>query len=315
MKKTKDLTNEFKNCVLIQYSIKFYRGKKKLSKAKLARMVRENPAAADWLTGSKSIIDPAEVKKVGKINNKVVAYLNPKNPDSPCLPHPLHGMKIIPIALMEEVDAEMQKFESEFWPTAETFKDRFEEFKEFSKTMYDADGFYNEFEFPDNIDDKFGFTWKYYELSTPDSIKAISMDIYNREKEKVKDELQEVKADCINALRTSFAGMVNHLVEKFTGKKKYKNRKTGRMRTQDMQWHESTIDNFYDFFGYFSDRNVFNDAELQDLVEKAKDVLKGRDAGIVKENDSLKKQIAGEMGEVQKAINELVKKPRRKIDL
>jgi hypothetical protein len=278
-------------------------------------MVKENPDAADWLTGSKSIIDPVEIKKIGKVVNKATSLLNPDNPDSPCLPHPIKGMKMIPFTLMEETEQALQDIETEFWKEKEKFMENVEDYKAAAKVNFDPDGMFSEFEYPDNIDHKFHFGWKYLQMETPDKLKSISMDFYNREKQKIMDELETTKDDCIKALRTSFAGLVNHLIERFTGKSKYKNRKTGRMVTKDNQFHDSTIDNFYDFFGYFSDRNVFGDAELQDLVEKAKDVLKGRDAGIIKENDSLKKQIAGQMSEVQQAINELVKKPRRKIDL
>ena len=90
---------------IIQFSAGYWRAKKKMPREKLEKIVENNPAAAKWLTGSQSLIDPVEIKKIGKKASLASNYLNPSNPESPVLRYPIAGLKTIPIALIEKCDA------------------------------------------------------------------------------------------------------------------------------------------------------------------------------------------------------------------
>ena len=97
--------------------------------------------------------------------------------------------------------------------------------------------------------------------------------------------------------------MVNHIVERFS------NGGTAKV------YRDTTVENFYDFFETFKSRNIFEDNALAEIVEKAQGILKGKPAGIFRENDSMKKQVRTGMKKIQGEIDELFEKPRRKIKM
>ena len=73
------------------------------------------------------------------------------------------------------------------------------------------------------------------------------------------------------------------------------------------------MNNFYEFFETFKERNIFKDAQLAELVERAKAVLGGESAESIRSNDQLKERIGADMEDVEKALAEVFSMPRRKI--
>lgn len=293
----------FKNAVVIVFSAGYYRAKKKISRDKLEQMVSRNPSAAEWLTGSRSIIDPVEIKKMGKLYNKATGYLNPDNPDSPCLPHPIAGFKLIPMSLMMDVDAELTSLQSEFFAGRDKFIADFQSFKVVAQSNLQTDGLWSEMDYPADISSKFHFGWKFLSMDTPDKLKSLSPELYEREKRKLEVDMENTRQQCVEALRATMVDMVNHIVERFS------NGGTAKV------YRDSTVENFYDFFETFKSRNIFQDDALSEIVEKAQGILKGKPAGMFRENDSMKKQVRKDMKVISNQMETLFEKPRRKIKM
>jgi hypothetical protein len=294
----------FENAVVIVFSAGYYRAKKKISREKLEQMVSQNPSAAEWLTGSRSIIDPVEIKAMGKLYNKATGYLNPDNPDSPCLPHPIAGFKLIPIDLMMDVDAELTSLQTDFYAGRDKFIGNFESMKAAGQSTLELDGLWSEMDYPADITSKFHFGWKFLQMDTPEKLKSLSPELYEREKKKLEADMEYTRLQCVEALRATMADMIGHIIERFSN-----GGQTAKV------YRDSTVENFYDFFETFKSRNIFKDDALAEVVNKAQAVLKGRPAGIFRENDSVKKQVRGQMKSISDEMETLFEKPRRKINL
>jgi hypothetical protein len=66
----------------------------------------------------------------------------------------------------------------------------------------------------------------------------------------------------------------------------------------------------------FSDRNLFNDAKLAELVDQVRDAVKGLSTGKLRQDANLRKYIADEMNQLRVAIDGALEDlPRRKIRL
>jgi len=297
-------TNGFDQCCIIQFSSGYWRAKKKLSKERLTQLVQNNPKAAEWLTGNKSIINPAEIKKIGKVNNKAVTYLNPDTPGSPVLKHPVKGLKIIPFTLVEKCNERLEIIKAEMMEARDYLLANLDEFKDIARGFNDLDGLYNELDFPQDIKSKFYFEWRFLSMSSvPEEMAILSPDVYQKAVEKMSETLEEIKADSISALRVTFHDMIAKITERFTS--------NGETKT----FRNSTVNNFYDFFQQFKERNIFNDEELSKLVIKAQAVLKNRDPDEIRDNDSMKKLIRKDMLPLEKELENLTKTHRRKLDL
>ena len=77
----------------------------------------------------------------------------------------------------------------------------------------------------------------------------------------------------------------------------------------------STVNNFYEYFETFKERNIFKDDQLAELVERAESVLGGHSAESIRSSDQLKERIREGMAEVEGAMAEILSMPRRKIIL
>ena len=83
--------------------------------------------------------------------------------------------------------------------------------------------------------------------------------------------------------------------------------------TKPKVFKNGTINNFYAFFETFKARNIFNDSELTELVDRARAVLGGQNATTIRSNDELKEQIRDGMAGVENAMDEMLSRPRRRI--
>ena len=305
-KTTIDTMEAMNQACIIQFSAGYWRAKKKIPKEKLERIVENNPAAAKWLTGSQSVIDPAEIKKVGKTINSVSTFLNPSNPDSLVLKYPIAGLKIIPIALVEKCDEQLKIFKEEFTVAYKEFLSNLEEFKEAAKNDLELDGLFNEIDYPMDLESKYHMEWRFLLMQTPDNIMKIAPDVYAREKEKFVEVMEETRQEAVAALRVTFSDMVSNIVDRFGNAKD---------DTKQKIFKNTTVNNFYDFFEQFKARNIFDDKELDELVIKAQSVLKGRNPEDIRDNVAFKDQIRKGMLPLEEQLKKLTEAPRRKLDL
>ena len=115
--------------------------------------------------------------------------------------------------------------------------------------------------------------------------------------------MEEAREMAVESLREEFAGLVEHICERFTlgadgQPKKFKN---------------ATVESFYEFFQTFRERNVFEDSALSELVDRARSALDGTPANTIRESSSLKDRVKSRMDDVKDKVQEILSTPRRKI--
>jgi cobalamin biosynthesis protein CbiG len=114
--------------------------------------------------------------------------------------------------------------------------------------------------------------------------------------------MEEARQLAVQSLREEFAGMIERITERFStnggAPKIFKN---------------STVNNFYEYFETFKQRNIFKDTELEEIVSRAQAILGGRSAEDIRNDENLKNRIRCGMDEVEKAMSEIFIMPRRKI--
>jgi hypothetical protein len=131
----------------------------------------------------------------------------------------------------------------------------------------------------------------------------LSPEVYEREKEKFVQTMDEARKLAVQSLREEFSSMVERITERFTsgvdGKPKiFKN---------------STVNSFYEFFENFKERNIFRDNELSALVDQAQHILSGQTPKTIRDNLFVKERIRKGMESVEDSMAEAFERPRRKI--
>ena len=287
------MENIFEKGCLVQLSISKWGGVKKIDDSKLAKMVE----AHEWLTATKKLVDPESLKPICKIGNAARSYLVGVS-----LPFPIQGMVFAPKEMISRVDQRLEEFRAEFNEVVNLFTRDYPRLRE-TAMVYLGDLF-NEVDYPVQVEQRFSFNWRFITLDVPNGKTGIlSPELYEREKEKFIQTMEEARTLAIESLREEFASMVDRITERFSetsdGKPKvFKN---------------ATVESFYEFFETFKERNIFRDEQLAQLVERAQAVLGGVSPEGIRTNEGLRANIHVGMAEIETAMAEGLIRPRRKI--
>jgi hypothetical protein len=117
----------------------------------------------------------------------------------------------------------------------------------------------------DDVRSRFTFTWQYVSYGVPEQLREISARFFEEEREKAVVAMSEACTEIQQVMRASLLEMVNHLRERLSDQA---DGKPQRLR-------ESTVQKLRDFLATFDLRNVVDDQDLKEQVEKARSLLDG----------------------------------------
>jgi hypothetical protein len=210
-------------------------------------------------------------------------------------------MVFIPKEMISRVDQRLEEFKAEFNQTITTFLHDYDRLRE--TAMVYLQDLFNEVDYPVHVEKKFSFAWRFIILDVPNGKSGIlSPEIYEREKEKFIQTMEEARTMAIESLREEFGSMVERITERFT-------QSDGKPKV----FKNTTVESFYEFFETFKERNIFRDEQLNELVERAQGVLGGVSAESIRTNEHLKENIRTGMAEIENAMAMALARPRRKI--
>jgi hypothetical protein len=287
--------NIFAKACLIQLSTSCWTGTRMLQAG-----VMESIGNSDWLKGKKLLINPellGPIKTTIHKARQVVAKT--------ALPFPLTGLYLVPKESIENVDVQLESIKAEFWDKVDNFLTFYTEAREEARQVIGE--LFNETDYPENIQDKFRFDWRFVTLATPNQANILTPELYTREVEKFQSLMSEARDMSILALREEFAGLVGHLVERMT---------TGKPKS----FKSTMLNGTKEFFESFNDRNIFDDAKLSELVEEAKLIVSQASVGSfgnsLSYNEVVRKRFSDDMAVLKMAIDEAIEElPRRRIRL
>ena len=287
--------NLFEKGCLIQLSVSKWGGVKKIDKTKLAEMV--DSADYDWVTATKKLVDPESLKPICKVGNAARNWLA-----SVSLPFPITGMVFLPKEMITSTDEKLTEFKKQFNQTVNSFINDYGRLRETAQVC--LGNLFNEVDYPLDIQKKFSFTWRFVILSVPNgNSRILAPEVYEREKQKFIQTMEEARKMAIEALREEFASMVERICERFT------DGPDGKPRV----FKNATVDSFYQYFETFKERNIFNDTQLADLVERAQAIIGGQSPDDIRSDERLKNTIKTGMTEVEETMAEIFNRPRRRI--
>ena len=287
------MENLFEKGCLVQLSASVWGATRKIQ----PRQITDLPVSGEWLRASKKLVDPEALKPVNKIINKARSYLTATS-----LPFPIKGMEFVPKEMISRVDERLNGFKSEFNHSVETFMGSYDRLREVA--MVHLGELFNETEYPLDVRKKFAFIWRFIILDVPNgNTSLLAPEVYEREKEKFVQTMEQARELAVQSLREEFAGMVERITDRFS------HGPNGDVKV----FKNGTVNHFYEYFETFKERNIFKDHELSELVERAKGILGGKSAEEIRSDDRFKERIREGMEDVEKAMAEILSMPRRKI--
>ncbi|GJL52914.1 MAG: hypothetical protein NPIRA02_00460 [Nitrospirales bacterium] len=276
-----------KNAVLLLFSVRKFGIRRKVE-------TTEFPVTADpALIGvTKRILDCPEYQAITRLDNQTRRRLfQIALPSSLC-----KGMALVPAKLIHELDELITTYKSQRDSLIETFCGVYPTRKQEALlrlgTLFDTD------DYPpvEDIRNEFRVDCQYLSFDLPAVLETISSEVFAREKtqaaNKVRDMIQEIQ----RTLRAAMADLVSHLINRLTPDE------VGKRKT----FRSSTVTNLMDFLNRFDARNLGQDHELQELVERSKTLLSGVTATHLKNDDHLSNTVCDGLGRIKSQLDDLL---------
>ena len=114
--------------------------------------------------------------------------------------------------------------------------------------------------------------------------------------------------EAVRLAETAFTDELANLVEHLT------DRLSGQQDGKPKVFRDTAITNLTEFFQRFQRLNIRSNEQLDELVSQAQDIVRGVQPQQLRENLELRERVAGQLGGVQQALDDLlVDRPRRNI--
>ena len=285
--------NMFKEAALIQLTATCWSIDKKLPQELLSDV--GNP---DFLKGKKLLLNPESTALIKQVIGKARNYLR-----KIALPFPIVGCLLIPKKLIPDAQEYLTKLEWDYNSCVDDFLRWYPQ--EVDDARESLGELFDETDYPtkETIRDKFKFTWRYVTVG-PSNSRVLPPSVYRQEMAKFQNLMEQARVDALSALRQEFVDLVSNITDKLSGSE---DGKPKRLR-------ESSVANLMNFLNNFSERNLFEDENLQALVEQCRSIISGTSAERIRSNTQVKEKIHSEMSALLDGISDdFVDLPRRKL--
>jgi hypothetical protein len=289
-------SNIMDRCVLLQVSVSSFGVKRKLPTSK----IDAGDANKTFLHVSKDLIKSERYTAIRKADGDFRTWLT-----SRCLPSLFkEGIYLLPIDLIEEVDAEIQKYTAARQERIDRFLEEYPDKRDEAETELGSCFDASQYPEPMAVRATFGVVTRYLSFSTPGNLRGINKDIFDRETQKLKETIASAQEEIQTVLRAGFSELVTHLIDRLSPDA------TGKQKV----FRDSLIGNVRDFMANFAARNITDDAELAALVDQAREIIEGVDPQTLRDHRGVRNTVREALADVKSTLDEmLVDKPGRKI--
>jgi hypothetical protein len=267
---------------------------KKVNIARIA--VRDFEGAIDdkvkksRLKASKKLLDSPELAAINSFDNKL-----DKEIDDICLPFEF-GIKLAPHMAVDMIEGKLVAAAAERALLVETFLEAYPE--RCAQANIDLNTLANTGDFPpvQEVRRRFGFSWRWLSFAVPDELKNIAPQVWKQECAKAADRMAEASAEIQLVLREAMAKLVEHMAERLTEK-----------NGKPVLFFTSTLTNLTEFLANFDFRNITDDAELQAVVAKTRNLLTGVDLEQIRSPGAARARIQAGVAALAVQLDGLVK--------
>ena len=223
------------------------------------------------------------------------------------MPSPFRrGTYLIPLDLVEQVDGKIVEYQEKRRFLADAFLAVYDSSVESAKKR--LNGLFNVGDYPsaDKVRAAFYVDVRYMAFGVPEKLEGIRKDIFEREKAKAEASWKEASEEVRQAMRVGLADVVDHMVERLQGNG------DGKPRV----FRDTLVENMTEYLELFDPRNITDDTQLAQLVERCRNVLDGVDADALRASDAIRTKVRDGMVQVQATLDAMViDRPARRIVL
>lgn len=273
--------------------------RKSLNTEQKAQAAEQFGAEGQYLSAAKKLIDTKHdaFQQVTAVRGQIISFWKALS-----LPYPEPAVRLIRLDEVERFNQGMTEFRRELSVAVANLDREFESLKAAARDRLGS--LYNPADYPHSLRDMFAVEWDFPSVEPPEYLLRLNPHLYQQERQRITARFDEAVKLAEEAFASEFAKLVSHLTERLTADP------SGERKI----FRDSAITNLSQFFDRFRHLNVRSNADLDRLVETARQVLTGTDPHIVRSSPSLRQHITAELASVQANLDRmLVDQPRRRI--
>ncbi|WP_394277902.1 DUF3150 domain-containing protein [Desulfovibrio piger] len=285
--------NMFREAALLQLTATCWQLDKKLPQSMLADV-----GNVDFLRGRKLLLAPDSTALIKQHIGKARNYLRKIS-----LPFPIKGCVLVPKKLIPEIQEHLKEIK---WHYNSAVEDFLYWYPQTVKDAKDSLGeLFDECDYPtqEMIKNKFRFQWRYITIG-PSVSRVLPPSIYKEEVKKFQELMEQARSEAITALREEFVDLVTNIADKL------QNHDDGKPR----RLRDAAVENLKQFLDNFSSRNIFDDAQLAELVEQCRGIITNTNANAIRGNTQVRQELHQQMEKLLTGIDaSLEDLPRRRL--
>ena len=283
----------------MRLSFTWFGVRKSLTNEQKAEAAEAFGADGDVLSAGKRLINTKhpKYKAVTSIRNRAVSLWKAIS-----LPFPEPGIRLVKQDDVDSIDSQMRTLKDELGHAVAELDQHYWELKSAARDRLGR--LYNESDYPVTLSGLFDMTWDWPSAEPPPYLRQLSPSLYREECQRVQARFDEAVRLAEAAFVEELSKLVSHLTERLSGTD------DGRPKI----FRDSAVENLTAFFRRFRDLNIGSSEQLDELVEQAQGIVRGVQPQQLRDDGTLRQQIATQLSGVQSVLDGLlVDRPRRNI--
>ena len=251
---------------------------------------------------SKQLMQAEAMRVVLRLDSEASRWINDRT-----LPSLFkRGVYLLPLSLLEKVDEYLQTYLTRREAAIDAFLAEYpaiiDEARQRLGPVFDAE------DYPDAESMRRLFSVRYrYVTIAPPSSDSISVAMFKREQAKAAEDAERLLDVCRAVLREELRDMTAAMAERLKPDEYGKRKRVIR---------ESALPSFREALGLLCDRDIADDAQLRELVNKAECVISGVDCDDLKDFPQLRERVRTEFADLTQQACRLVEDvPTRAVDI
>jgi len=273
--------------------------RKTLSQEQKAQAADTFGAEGTYLSAAKKLLDTSHpaYRAVTGVRGRIIAYWKGVS-----LPYPEPGIRLIRQDDVPTFSVQFTTLKAELQEAVEALNDRYGELRRAARTRLGR--LFSESDYPSSLTGLFDVSYDFPSVEPPRYLRQLSPQLYEQESARIAARFDEA----VQLAEQAFVGELDKLVSHLT------ERLSGTVDGQPKVFRDSAVENLLDFFDRFRHLNIRSNEQLDDLVGRARNVVQGVEPQQLRDNQTLRQQVASQLASVQSALDGmLVDRPRRAI--
>lgn len=273
--------------------------RKTLTAEQKAQAAETFGAQDSFLSAGKKLLDTSHpaFRGVTAVRGQIQSYFRHVS-----LPYPEPGIRLIRQDRLTDFCDQLCRYRNQLHDSVSELNERYDELHSAARRRLGT--LYNPADYPGSLLGLFSVEWDFPSVEPPEYLRQISPEVYEQEQARVAARFEEAVRLAEDAFTCELSKLVSHLAERISGAT------DGKPKI----FRDTAVTHLHEFFHRFRTLSVTSDADLEQLVEQAQQLLRGVSPQTLRNNDTYRQQLATQLSAVQSSLDGLmVDRPRRNL--